>query len=242
MSSTLKEKGNLIISGSGSATGGEYDQVKISGSGRISGDIECEKFLCNGSSKVEGDIEGVQITINGSTKVGGDVRSKETLKVNGSTVIEGSVLYKEFKISGSSRILGDTSGEHLILRGSVKIEGDCEAEYAEFNGSFKIEGLLNADKVEIELNGRSYVKEIGGEIISVTRTKSNLLDRLFKPLAKELTAEVIEGDKVEIEYTQADVVRGNHIKIGPGCKVDLVEYKGELDIHDNASVKEIKKV
>ena len=28
-------------------------------------------------------------------------------------------------------------------------------------------------------------------------------------------SEVIEGDKVEIEYTQADVVRGNHIKIGP---------------------------
>ena len=55
-----------------------------------------------------------------------------------------------------------------------------------------------------------------------------MLDRLFKPLAKELTAEVIEGDKVEIEYTQADVVRGNHIKIGPGCKVDLVEYKGEF--------------
>ncbi len=34
----------------------------------------------------------------------------------------------------------------------------------------------------------------------------------------------IEGDRVELEYTTAMVVRGKEVIIGEGCKIDRVEY------------------
>ncbi|KGA96681.1 hypothetical protein AJ85_17975 [Alkalihalobacillus alcalophilus ATCC 27647 = CGMCC 1.3604] len=240
----VKGRGDLVISGSGSTGGGEYNAVRISGSGRVNGDIKCIDFICSGSSKVEGSIHSEKIVINGSTKVVGDVRSKEVIKVNGSSVFEGNVYHRKFKINGSSRVIGDTTGEHLYLNGIVKMEGDCEVEYAKLDGSFKIEGLLSADKIEVELNGRSYAKEIGGEKITVQKigSLSGFLDRFLKPLAKELTAEMVEGDAIELEYTKAKVVRGNKVKIGPGCIIDLVEYKEDVSIHADAQVKEKRKV
>ncbi|WP_413374736.1 polymer-forming cytoskeletal protein [Alkalihalobacillus sp. 1P02AB] len=238
------EREDLVISGSGSTSGGEYNAVRISGSGRVNGDIKCVDFICSGSSKVEGAIHSEKMVINGSTKVVGDVHSKDMIKVNGSSVIEGNVYHREFKINGSARVVGDTTGEHLYLKGNVKVEGDCEVEYAKLDGSFKIEGLLSADKIEVELNGRSYAKEIGGESITVQKigSLSGFLDRFFKPLTKELIAEMIEGDAIHIEYTKAKVVRGNKVKIGPGCIIDLVEYKADVSIHEDALVKEKRKV
>ncbi|MGA8943178.1 MAG: hypothetical protein WB502_10735, partial [Thermoactinomyces sp.] len=59
---------------------------------------------------------------------------------------------------------------------------------------------------------------------------------------KSLSADVIEGDEIELEYTRAKVVRGKNVKIGPGCKVDLVEYQDSYDADSDAEVKEAKQV
>ena len=40
----------------------------------------------------------------------------------------------------------------------------------------------------------------------------------------------IEGDQVELEYTQAKVVRGKYVRIGAGCEIDRVEYSGDLTV------------
>jgi hypothetical protein len=53
-----------------------------------------------------------------------------------------------------------------------------------------------------------------------------------------LYADQIEGDKVELEHTEAGVVRGNHVKIGPGCEIGRVEYRDKLEVHKGSTVKE----
>ena len=42
----------------------------------------------------------------------------------------------------------------------------------------------------------------------------------------------IEGDDVDLEYTQADVVRGRRVRIGEGCSIGRVEYSESLDAWD----------
>jgi hypothetical protein len=57
-----------------------------------------------------------------------------------------------------------------------------------------------------------------------------------------LEADLIEGNNISIEYTEVKTVRGNNILIGDNCRVDLVEYSGELGISPNAIVKNRVKV
>lgn len=248
---------NISISGSGTATGGVYNQVKINGSGHITGDLECDVFKCNGSSDIEGNVKSGIVKINGSTHVKGNMDTEE-MTINGSSDVDGNLLCRELKIQGSSSVNGDLKGKEIIIRGSasvkgnvsgeevevkgqVKINGDCEAEAFHARGNFKINGLLNAGNIDIELLRHCEAKEIGGENIIVRKSADS---SGFKKLIKffmsqsndQLTADIIEGDHVHLEYTAAKIVRGNSIEIGPGCSIDRVEYKDSLEIDENAKV------
>jgi cytoskeletal protein CcmA (bactofilin family) len=248
---------NIKISGSSSVGGGVFNQVKINGSGKIISDLECEVFSCSGSSKVEGnlkaetikvngsaDIEGNvaadEITVSGSSDIDGDIDCKE-IKINGTASVKGNLKSKDITINGSSSIEGNVSGEEVEVRGQVKIKGDCEAETFISRGNFKINGLLNAGKIDLELLRHCEAKEIGGENIIVRKNIETYgVKKLIKFLASQsndyLTADVIEGDKIYLEYTQAKVVRGNTIEIGPGCNIDRIEYKENLEIDESAKV------
>ena len=86
--------GDLKISGSGSATGGRYRVTSISGSGKIVGDVNCEKFSISGSGKVEGAVISNSFSISGSGKVTGDLNC-----VTGSISGSGSVLGSSMQIN-----------------------------------------------------------------------------------------------------------------------------------------------
>lgn len=248
---------NISISGSGTSAGGEYHQVKVNGSAHINSDIQCEVFKCNGSAHIEGNIKADTAKVNGSSHIEGNMETGE-MTINGSTDIDGNLTCSEVKIQGSSTVKGNLKGKEIIVRGSasikgnvsgdevdvkgqVKIGGDCEAESFKARGNFKINGLLNAGSIDIELYRLCEAKEIGGENIIV---KKNTDVSGFKKLIKffigqqtdQLTAEVIEGDHVYLEYTHAKVVRGNTIEIGPGCVIDRIEYKQSLELDENAKI------
>jgi cytoskeletal protein CcmA (bactofilin family) len=119
------------------------------------------------------------------------------------------------------------------------VEEDCETETFKAESIFKIGGLLIAEQINVKLFGACEAREIGGETILVKKNKTSLFD-LFK--TPQLDTDLIEGDKIEVEYTNAKVIRGNQIKIGPNCSIGLIEYTDELVVHPKASVKESKKV
>ena len=58
----------------------------------------------------------------------------------------------------------------------------------------------------------------------------------------KVTANVIEGDNIEIESCEAKIVRGKNIKLGPKCKIGLVEYTGTCEVSPEAKVDEVKQV
>ena len=236
---TTQQKGNLVLSGNGETAGGIFDKVVINGSGKVNGHIECNDFQCNGSARVNGNIASQRAIINGSTKVVGNIVS-ERMEIHGHSTIEGTVNFEKLEINGHAKIRNSVKGEKLSLEGMVKVEGDCEVEEAYLKGVFTINGLLNADMISIQLHGRSSVKEIGGEKVTVKRENGvlSILEKLLKPFSKELQVELIEGDVLNLEYTKANTVRGNQIVIGPGCEIGVVEYSGDLHISNDAIVKE----
>jgi cytoskeletal protein CcmA (bactofilin family) len=243
------EKGNygdIKISGSGTSGGGRYNEVTISGSGKINGDLECVDFKTSGSSKVIGNLKAETVKVSGSARIEGNVEAVE-MKVSGSSHVTGQVKSQVLKISGSTHIEGSLYGEEITIMGSAHIEKDCEVESFKASGNFKIQGLLNAGQVNINLGGKSSVKEIGGEYIEV---KVSIIDNFFfkKAIDKmfnsrgELTTEIIEGDEIYLENTNAKIVRGNKVTIGEGCNIGLIEYSGEINVSNESIVKDQKKI
>ena len=236
----MENKENLYdvkIAGSGTISPGEYNNVKVSGSGQILGNIKANVVKTSGSADFKGDIITKEIKCAGSVVCDGNVTSTETLKVSGSGMVKQDLKGKEIILNGGCSIRGNVTFEKMIIRGGCKIDGECEGEDFYSIGNIYIENLLAADKITVLPEGESYIKEIGGEEITV-KAEYRKKFMFFKFSINSdgfLTCDIIEGDKISLENTKCKIIRGHDITIGKGCEIEKVEYTGELKITDEKS-------
>lgn len=232
-------KPSIKISGSGSAGGGEYEEIRISGSGKVTGDVSCNLIKISGSATIEGNLKAIDATVSGSARFTQEV-SAENLKVSGSARVESNVTAKRLKTSGSFTVEGSLSAEEITTSGSLKVANDCNSETFNLTGQCRIGGLLNAGEIDISLEGKSEIKSIGAEHIKVTLLKFGSFIKdivgLFTDYSGKLICESIEGDEIYLENTICDVVRGGRITIGRGCQIKLVEYSETLDVLEDGRV------
>lgn len=251
----VEKRGSLSISGAGKAAGGVYESIKIAGSGKIEGAAEAETITISGSGKIEGAVKAKSMRISGSGKIMGAAEVGE-LRVSGSGKIEGDVRGESFHASGSCKVQGSVRAGELSASGSMKIEQDVHAKGVKFSGSarvggqvaaerfyasgaFHIEKLLSADVIEVELYGRSYAGEIGGEKIAVRKHEGGIwFLRWLWGGEQRLETNSIEADEIYLEATIAKTVRGKRVTVGPECRIDRVEYSESLQIDPKSTVKE----
>lgn len=197
----------LRLSGVTHTGGGNYENVKIEGVANVKGDITCADMEIQGVAKFSGDIDCARLLIEGTCKVGGAVR-----------------------------------GESCELRGLVDIAGDLEAERFSGSGSFRIDGALNAEKVDVKFVYGSAASEVVGEQIRIRKEWHNgatefLMDLIpWRHKGKSFRCGLIEGDLIDITATEAAIVRGKSVRIGPECNIGLVEYHEELEIDPGAII------
>ncbi len=220
---------DLIIKGSGNSAGGNYKTVNIKGNGNIDGDIECNIMKIEGGCNIQGNLKA------------------ETVEIKGNTTIKGSCKATDIDIQGYVDFGDDVTVEDIIAKGRININGNFNVEKFHIEGAFKIRGLLNAGELELNLHGPSDVREIGGEKIKVKRETRFIFPRIEKMITSLgfntcLISDIIEGDEIYLEYTKAKIIRGNNIELGPGCEIELVEYKKSYKQDEKAVVTTYKKV
>jgi cytoskeletal protein CcmA (bactofilin family) len=233
------ERRDLVISGTGSASGGLYNLVKISGNGKVHGDIDCNDMAIHGTATMEGNVKAKAAHISGKSRIIGTLKT-EHVKINGSARIGGDVQCRQFDCHGSATVDGNLSADEVHIHGETVIKGDCDAEQFQAKGEFSVGGLLNAGTIQIKIFGHCQAKEIGGERIEVKQQGMTFLKKLLFHVG--LTAESIEGDEIYLEHTSAKAVRGNRVVIGPGCDIEVVEYQDEFQCDPGAKVGTYKKV
>jgi len=237
-----QSKNSIRISGSGTATGGMYDTVRIDGTGQITGDIECLTFTSNGSSSVDGSIIASEMTTNGSARVSGHAQV-ERFVANGSVMVEGHVSAQRVTNSGAVRVHGNLNAEEVNCTGEIKIGGSCQAKSVKVTGSFHIQEQLHADQIDITLHGNSDAKEIDGAMIRVVKSKFSLMSLLWLTrTVPRLTAGRIEGDVVELENTEASIVQGKRVRIGKHCEIGLLEYEEAYEVSPEANVRQVRRI
>ena len=106
---------DIRISGSGTVGSGEYNEVKISGSGRICGDVKCERFAVSGSAHSAGVIEcSGELSVSGSLKTDGGVKA-DSARISGSTAIGGS-LCKHIEDCGQRSRFWELHGDRGVYK------------------------------------------------------------------------------------------------------------------------------
>ncbi|MNH82385.1 Polymer-forming cytoskeletal [compost metagenome] len=236
--------GDMKINGVGKASGGRYSRVLLDGIGTINGEVQCEELQCNGQMKLNAPLTAGRITINGTGKITGPVHSGD-FRTDGMLNVEQEVRFNTLVMNGILKCGAGASGEHAEIYGTLKIKDNLQCETLEVSGNLQVEGLLNAGTIKVDMIGKCSVREIGGEHITIRKlNKAPGLLELFsgKLLASRLTADVIEGDDIELEHTKARVVRGSRVRIGPGCEIDYIEYKETYEADPKSDVSRAKHI
>lgn len=240
----MGDKIDMSISGSSTMPGGEYGRVRISGSGRVQGNLRCDSLGCSGAAKVLGDVDCAgEARCSGAVKVEGTLGcgslhssgSTHCVRLNcageaqtsGSLVVEEQLEAGQVYGSGALRAGSLRCGE---LRSSGTLDAaDVEAERADISGAARIPGLLNAETVTISAGGTVVIGSIGGSSIRITPGEGHGWGLLRRVVQGRARVDSIEGDDIELESVEARAVRGRRVRIGGDCRIDRVEYSERLD-------------
>ena len=245
---------DMELSGSGVITAGDYEKVRISGSGKMEGLVRCDSLHTAGS------VHGCELQCRGDVRTAGSMRldgslTADEMATSGSASVGGDCKVKnKLKCSGSTRIGGMVKCGNLCVSGSIDVTKGIEAEEIEISGSVCCGDLMNAEKINIETDPQSRVdiESIGGNSISINQNfykRKSVISRL--PLLSAMigssggTAVIknsIEGDTVAVEGVKAKSVTGRIVTIGEDCEIDLVQYSEQIKIHPNAKVDRQEKI
>ena len=241
----MNEHIDMKISGSSTMPGGEYGRVSISGAGNVNGSLKCEELHCSGAAKVQGDVDCAgELHTSGAGKIAGSVRcgslsasgdfSAQSVQVEGLASVSGSLRAEraltadELSASGSLEA-GSIHCRVLRASGACRVSGDLEVETAALSGAVEIDGLLNAETVEISANRAVRIHAIGGGTIRVLQKDTAVILGLFRTTPGRARISSIEGDDIELENVEAEIVRGKYVRIGHGCRIGTVEYGENLE-------------
>lgn len=213
-------RGSAKVVGNGSIAGGSYDSVRIIGDSEVLGPINCDTFNCVGNCKIKGHVHADKL-----------------FKATGDITVHGGWSGEELKLLGQINVHGGVHGRIVSVTGSLEAQGSVEAENLKIKGAITVDGLINAEHADIRLYGPCSVKEIGGRQIFIRRSSWMSVKNWIKSqMHTELNVSVIEGDELNLEYTKADIVRGNVVHIGKGCVIGRVEYRKSLHVARTAKV------
>lgn len=237
---------DMKIAGSGSITPGEYENIRISGSGSIRGPVRCRSLHASGSVSAEGDIFcEEEIRVSGSGRFRGAVQAGEFCAA-GSAHVDGDLTVAgEAKAAGSFRCDGGIRAGVLRLAGGIRVEKDAEAEEARISGGFRCGGLLNAERVELRTDGGMDIGSIGGSVIRVQwESRGFNLRNLFRKNHRGTVTVrgAVEGDDILLECVNAPRVSGRTVVIGENCNIDLVQYSESIGISPDAKVGRTEKI
>lgn len=253
-SGTERPAGTIDISGRGKVGGMNADSLNISGSGKVEGDVNVREVNISGSASIEGDVRSEIFISSGSCKVEGDISSTK-IAVHGSMKCEGDMQGKEIRVHGSARVEGDLHAKIVENSGRLVSEGDIKArksinsmgtlvagsiETGSFSGkgTVKVDGLIKAVTfvMDMEDGGTSDVGSIEADKVEIiSKTSGGLLSRLTGKKGGMMKAKAIKGREISIQNTSADLVEGDVVNIGPGCRIKVLKA-GKATVHESSKV------
>ena len=193
---------------------GKYKYVSASGSVRIVGDVNAERFSAAGSIYAQGSIKADTLNFGGSVKINGDVVGEN---VSGGGIFHAKTIRGGKIRLGGAIVFDDIIGNITRISGSIKGKSiKSEELYMKNDGKSSLE-KINAKKVDIK-SKRGILRKFSGTI----------------------KVGEIAGENIYLESVTADSVAGEDVEIGDNCKIKIVKG-GKIKISDKSTVGEVIK-
>ncbi|MFX1406473.1 MAG: polymer-forming cytoskeletal protein [Promethearchaeota archaeon] len=215
--------------------------MKISGSGRIQGGRIDDDIIISGSSHINGDLECNAIRILGSLRSAGVLISHGDVKSSGKFHIDGGLHGdNDINFSGSA-----TVGNGVIAQGTLRTSGSFRANNKVIvslgfisTGSSTIKGDLVSDKV-ISLDGTARIYgDIKAEDVLIDTKYQWSLKKIFsaKKHPYRIRGSIYAKNEVEISRVLVKKdIKGKNVKIGERTDIlGTVYYVDNLDVHKRA--------
>lgn len=222
---------SIKVSGRAVVAGGQYDEVRGSGSIRFDGALGAQRVHASGSVSGHGSLETDLLETSGSLVVDGDLRVGD-MKSSGSVDVSGDIEVRGLgKTSGALRIGGRLTGKNAAGSGGLRIGSEVALDQLSWSGAVHCPGLVSADAVDLQMAGESQIGELAGSSITV---RPGVGWRFGRP--PRLLVGEVSGDDIRLENTVAQVVRGDRVTIGPRCQIERLEYREQLEVSPEATV------
>jgi len=211
----------MRVSGSSTLSEGKINEDLVaSGSTRINGNLECEKFKSSGTLKGSGNLTAL-----------GDFRNSGTFRLKGSLTVEGDA-----RSSGSTTIDGETlvKGQY-VKSGTLRAGKQVEAvEGIKLSGLSKIQGNLISKK-DVVIRGNSTVDgNIKAENVFIGKPVD--MRPIIHPY--KVHGNIVADNEVNIKKTfVAGDVKGRDVTIGPGTEVvGAVYYINSIEVSSRVTL------
>ncbi|UXV35132.1 hypothetical protein MUA90_00870 [Staphylococcus sp. IVB6181] len=224
-----------------------YDTILLLGEITILNEAIINDIKLTGDITAADNVEIRNLKLLGEMKCDKNVRITQA-SIIGKVQIAEDLDFTDFKVKGEVNVSGRLRGDNIDIIGMLQSTRDCEVDNFNVNGKAQIEGMLNADSIEFKVQEDSYIREIGGDQIKILeQNKENSKKSFITVVSNQktpayLTAEIIEGDTIEVNAVKAKMIRGDHVVIGDNVEVDKVEYTNSLECAPHAQVKEVVKL
>lgn len=233
-----KEASRIYTSGVKTVT---ERSMTSAGSTRISGGTVLKDIRISGSGKIDNDVECNNLKSAGSLKSFGNIIAHGDVSCAGSFKCEGSLhVDNDAKFSGSAKI-----EEEVIIKGRISAAGSyssgslTQAERgAKFSGSAKIHGSLLSQGL-VDTAGRIQVAgDLVGEDVLINKGK-----HFYGHRWQKLKPSIVEGNLFgtgEVYFANTRVegdVKGLRVELGPYSKVNgVIYYVENIEISNRAQI------
>jgi len=215
--SNEKIEKRVIVSSTGDMQ--EFDEhISSMGSAKISGGKTHKSLRVSGSGKINGDLECNGLTSSGSIIGSGNLTSHGDVSSSGSFNVAG-FLYsdKNVDFAGSTQIgnLVNVQGS-LIASGSFEVGHFLRGEQGiELSGSSEINGNLSSQKY-VKIDGYTFIE---GNVIAED-VLFGVSENVKKKEHYKVHGSILAKNKVDVTKTHVKGdIKGRDIKIGKGSEI-----------------------
>ena len=228
---------NMRLVGKGAIPEGEYNTVKIKGSGLLHGKVKCVSFSASGASKGE-DIECKKsFKASGRTTFFKNIKAAN-INIRGKLSCDGGLDAEEMiSLRGNSKCKKQIHCKELSSAGILKVGEDIQAQDIKISGAVHCNNLINAKNIQIKTDRLMNVGSIVGSDIIIKRKR--ISPRIKRRL---IVDSVIEGDNISLEYVSCRKVVGKNVTIGKGCKIDVIQYAYALKTSSKSNIWKTEKI
>ncbi len=189
---------------------------------------------CNGGTYGDAHITGVN-------KIHGDLTCN-SLHIEGVSTIVGQLTTGPAHLAGTCKVSGSVKTEDFSFYGVVTVNGDMQCETLTAEGALDVSGALNAEDIRLVMSHSSQVREVYGHSFSLICIHGSVWLSLLRARRQGFTSELVECDEVSVEHSQIKTLRGARVRVGPKCRIELLEYSESLDVDKTSVVDKIVRV